>query len=156
MNGSRWGSLTDWNTNPAATSHGGVGGFSLDGDGPTMDLESGWGSPQIYNGKIWQTIQLPAGTYGFDPSGGTWKWQGTLDPTYVVVAPGSDTLPDYSAILSNAAIQYQLIVNSPQPYVTFQLTAPTKVSVGIVMNYIQSGQGFKSTQVSLYNYPKHL
>ncbi|TDX02043.1 DUF5013 domain-containing protein [Dinghuibacter silviterrae] len=153
MSGSRWGSLEDWTTNPAATSHNGQGGFSIDGDGPTMDLESGWGSPQIYNGKIWQTIQLPAGTYGFDPSGGNWKWQGTLDPTYVVVAPGLDTLPDYSNV---SQVPYQLIVNNPQPYVTFQLTAPSKVSVGIVMNYIKSGQGFKSTQVTLYNYPKHL
>ena len=156
MNGSRWGSLQNWNVNTAAASHGGVGGYSTDGDGQTMDLESGWGSPQIYNGKIWQTLNLPAGTYGWDVSGGNWKWQGTLDPTYMVVAPGSDTLPDYSNILNNAAVMYQLIVNNPQPKVSFQLSAPGKVTVGVVMNYVQSGQGFKSTQVSLYNYPKHL
>ena len=156
MNGTRWGSLKNWNVNAAAASHGGVGGYSSDGDGQTMDLESGWGSPQIYNGKVWQTLTLPAGTYGFDPSGGTWKWQGTLDPTYAVVAPGSDTLPDYTNILSNAAIMYQKIVNDPQPKVSFQLSAPGTVTIGIVIDYIQSGQGFKSTQVALYNYPKHL
>ena len=154
--GTRWGTLADWNVNPAASGHNGLGGYSSDGDGQTMDLESGWGSPQIYNGKIWQTLNLPAGTYGFDPSGGTWKWQGTLDPTYAVVAPGSDTLPDYSKILNNSAIMYQQIVNDPQPKVSFTLSAPAKVAVGIVINYVQTDQGFKSTQVTLYNYPKHL
>lgn len=156
MSGSRWGSLVAWNVNPAAASHGGVGGYSTDGDGQTMDLESGWGSPQIANGKIWQTLDLPAGTYGYDGSGGTWKWQGTLDPTYIVAAIGQDTLPDYSNIVGNSGIIYQQIVNSPQPLCTFTLTAPSKVTVGVVMNYIQSGQGFKASQVLLYNYPKHL
>jgi hypothetical protein len=156
MSGSRWGSLVAWNVNATAASHNGVGGFSSDGDGKTMDLESGWGSPQIYNGKIWQTLNLPAGTYSFDPSGGSWKWQGTLDPTYIVVAPSADTLPDYSNVVNNAAIMYQKIVNDPQTPVGFQLSAPGKVTVGIVINYIQAGQGIKSTQVTLSNYPKHL
>ena len=156
MAGSQWGSLVAWNVNPAAASHSGLGGYSTDGDGQTMDLESGWGSPQIYNGKIWQTLDLPAGTYGYDGSGGTWKWQGTLDPTYIVTVIGQDTLPDYSNIAGNSGIIYQRIVNSPQPLCTFTLTAPSKVTVGVVMNYVQSGQGFKATQVLLYNYPKHL
>jgi hypothetical protein len=133
-----------------------MGGYSSDGDGQTMDLESGWGSPQIYNGKIWQTLSLPAGTYGFDPSGGSWKWQGTLDPTYIVVAPAADSLPDFTNVTNNAAILYQPIVNDPQTPVTFQLSAPAMVTIGIVINYIQTDQGFKSTGVSLYNYPKHL
>jgi hypothetical protein len=155
MNGSRRGTLKDWKVNTAILSHGGVGGFSSDGDGKTMDLESGWGSPVISNGKIWQTITLPAGTYAWDPSGGSWKWQGTKDPTYAVVAPNIDTLPNYSNIVNNAAILYQTIAQ-PQPLVTFQLTGTTTVSVGIVVNYVQDGQGFKSTQVKLVNYPKHL
>ena len=155
MNGTRWGTLQSWKVNTAVLSHGGVGGFSSDGDGKTMDLESGWGSPAIYNGKVWQTITLPAGTYAWDPSGGSWKWQGTKDPTYAVVAPNIDSLPNYSNIVNNAAIFYQVFAQ-PQPLVTFQLTSTTTVSVGIVVNYVQDGQGFKSTQVKLMNYPKHL
>jgi hypothetical protein len=155
MNGSRWGSLKNWNVNTAAASHGGVGGYGTDGDGQTMDLESGWGSPAIYNGKVWQTLNLPAGTYAFDPSGGTWKWQGTLNPTYAVVAPAADTLPDYTNVVNDASIQYQVIAQ-PQPKINFQLTAPGKVTIGIVINYVKDQQGFKSTKVSLYNYPKHL
>jgi hypothetical protein len=155
MNGSRWGTLKDWTANTAALSHGGFGGFSSDGDGATMDLESGWGSPLIANGKIYQTINLPAGTYAFDPSGGAWKWQGTKDPAYVVVAPALDTLPDYNNIVGSTTIMYKQIAQ-PQPLVYFELGAPGKVTVGVVVNYVQDQQGLKSTKVALYNYPKHL
>ncbi len=155
MNGSRWGTLKDWKANAAALSHGGVGGFSLDGDGATMDLESGWGSPLIANGKLYQTINLPAGTYAFDPSGGAWKWQGTKDAAYVVVAPGLDTIPDYSQIVGNTTVMYKQIAK-PQPLVYFELSAPGKVTVGVVVNYVQDQQGIKSTRVTLFNYPKHL
>lgn len=155
MNGSRWGTLQSWKANAAALSHGGYGGYSKDGDGQTMDLESGWGSPQILNGKLYQNISLPAGTYSFDPSGGSWKWQGTKDPCYVVVSTIADTLPDYSNILNNSAILYQQIA-APQKAITFQLNGTTSVTIGVVVNYVQDQQGIKSTKVSLYNYPKHL
>lgn len=155
MNGNRWGTLKDWKANNAVLSHGGVGGYSFDGDGACMDLESGWGSPLIANGKIYQTVTLPAGTYAFDPSGGAWKWQGTKDPAYVVVAPGMDSLPDYNNIVNNTAVLNSRIAQ-PQGLVTFQLTTSAKVTMGIVVNYILDQQGFKSTKVALYNYPKHL
>lgn len=155
MNGSRWGTLKDWKANAAAISHGGVGGFSSDGDGATMDLESGWGSPLIANGKLYQTVNLPAGTYAFDPSGGAWKWQGTKDAAYVVVAPALDTLPDYNKIVGSTTVMYKQIAQ-PQPLVYFELGAPGKVTLGVVVNYVQDQQGIKSTKVALYNYPKHL
>lgn len=155
MNGSRWGTLKDWKANAAALSHGGVGGFSSDGDGATMDLESGWGSPLIANGKIYQTVNLPAGTYAFDPSGGAWKWQGTKDAAYVVVAPGLDTIPDYNNIVGSTTVLYKQIAQ-PQPLVYFELSTPGKVTLGIVVNYVQDQQGIKSTKVALNNYPKHL
>lgn len=155
MNGNRWGSLKDWVANDAALSHGGVGGYSKDGDGATLDLESGWGSPLIANGKLYQTVNLPAGTYAFDPSGGAWKWQGTKDVSYVVVAPGLDTLPDYNTIAGSTTVMYKQIAK-PQPLVYFELGAPGKVTLGVVVNYVQDQQGIKSTKVSLYNYPKHL
>jgi hypothetical protein len=149
--GGRWGTLALWTENAAARSHNGNGGFCNDGDGLTMDMESGWGSPQIYNGKIYQTINLPAGSYSFTPA--PWVWQGTLDPTYVVVAPNLDSLPDYSNIIGNNAITS---ANLSVGTVSFTLATPSKVSLGIVVNYIQAGQGFKTHAVHLYNYPKHL
>lgn len=153
--GGRWGSLKYWTANAGALSHSGVGGYGSDGDGQTLDLESGWGSPHIYNGKVYQTITLLAGNYAFDPCGGSWIWQGTKDPAYVVVAPNSDTLPDYTNIVGNGSILYQLIA-SPQIKVSFQLSTSTKITLGFVVNYAQDQQGIKSKQVKLYSYPKHL
>jgi len=149
--GGRWGTLADWTANAAAKSHSGYGGFASDGDGSTMDLESGWGSPLIHNGKIYQTMTLPAGTYTFDAS--NLAWQGTKDPAYIVVAPGKDSIPDYSDIAGNAAISYSLFT---APKVSFTLTGTTNVTVGFVVNYVQDEQGFKILNVKLFNYPKHL
>ncbi|RYY23802.1 MAG: DUF5013 domain-containing protein [Chitinophagaceae bacterium] len=157
----RWGNLKDWTANEAARSHGGFGGFSSDNSG-TMNMESGWGSPQILNGKIYQTVNLPAGDYYFDISGGNWaggeNFLKAQDPAYSIVAPGLDTLPDYNAILTTAGIHYQLLVKPPatQPLINFQLDAPGKVTFGVVVNYTQTEQGFKSKQVFLYTFPNHL
>ncbi|MDP4186701.1 MAG: DUF5013 domain-containing protein [Bacteroidota bacterium] len=149
--GGRWGTLQSWIANKAAMSHNGNGGFCKDGDGATMDMECGWGSPQILNGKIYQTITLPAGSYAFDPS--PWKWQGTKDPAYVVVAANLDSIPDYSNVVGNNSIWYSTFSTAK---VSFQLTQTTKVTVGMVVNYKQDQQGFKTLAVHLYNYPKHL
>lgn len=155
MSGStRWGNLKDWNTNAAARSHGDFGGYSSDAGG-TMNMESGWGSPQILNGKIYQTITLPAGTYSFDISGDSWQELFTKDPAYAVVAPNADTLPDFNNIVNNASVLYQPFAN-PQAPVSIELSAPTKVTLGVAVNYVQDEQGFKTKQVTLYNYPKHL
>ncbi|SFD54975.1 protein of unknown function [Chitinophaga sp. CF118] len=148
--GGRWGTLADWTANTAAKSHTGYGGFSSDAGG-TMNLESGWGSPAIHNGKIYQTMTLPAGTYTFDVS--NLNWQGTKDPAYIVIAPGKDTIPDYSNVSGNTEI-YSTLFTAPK--VTFALTEETKVTVGFVVDYIQDQQGFKINNVKLLNYPKHL
>jgi hypothetical protein len=148
--GGRWGTLADWTANAAAKSHSGYGGFASD-DGGTMDLESGWGSPLIHNGKIYQTTTLPAGTYTFDAS--NFDWQGTKDPAYIVAAPGKDSIPDYNNIVGNTEIAYTLFT---APKLTFTLTATTTVTLGFVVDYIQDEQGFKIFNVKLVNYPKHL
>ncbi|WP_343671180.1 DUF5013 domain-containing protein [Chitinophaga sp.] len=150
--GGRWGTLTDWIANTAAKSHDGYGGYASD-EGGTIDMESGWGSPAIHNGKIWQTTSsaLPAGTYTLDVS--NLDWQGTKDPTYIVVAPGLDTIPDYGDINGNTTIHYTLF---SAPKITFTLTEERKVTVGFAVNYVQDQQGFKIYSVKLLNYPKHL
>lgn len=149
--GNRWGTLTDWLVSSSVLSHQGVGGLASDGDGVTMNMESGWGSPAILNGKIYQTVSLPAGAYAFDPS--PWVWQGTKDPAYVVVAPGMSELPDYKAIPSATGIYYSTF---DKPRVTFRLTTASKVTLGLVVNYVQDQQGFKTKAVKLYSFPKSL
>jgi len=158
MSGStRWGNLRDWSANAAARSHGGFGGFNSD-NGGTMDMESGWGSPQILNGKIYQTVTLPAGTYSFDLSGGNWSGGENFmkDIGYAVVAPNLDTLPDYSDIANNTSVFYQAFAKPVQPVINFQLSATTRVTLGAVVDYEKTEQGFKTKQVILLNYPKHL
>lgn len=158
MSGStRWGNLKDWKTNEAARSHGGFGGFSSDGGG-TMNMESGWGSPKILNGKIYQTITLPAGSYSFDLAGGSWAGGENFmkDIGYSVVALGADELPDYSNIVGNTAILYQPFVKTNMPAINFELDVETKLTVGTVVNYASDEQGFKTKQVILLSYPNHL
>lgn len=150
--GGRWGTLADWSTNNAAKSHNGYGGYCSDATG-TINMETGWGSPAIHNGKIWQTtlLPLPPGTYTFDVS--DMEWLGTKDPTYIVAAPGLDTIPDYADIAGNSTIHYTPLTT---PLLTFQLTEVTKVTVGFAADYIKDEQGFKIKSVKLRNYPKHL
>ena len=148
--GGRWGTLSDWTANTAAKSHGGFGGFASDAGG-TMNMESGWGSPRIYNGKIYQSVTLPAGTYTFDAS--NMDWQGTKDPAYIIAAPKMDTIPDYSNVTGNTAV-YSTPFTAPK--ITFGLDEPTQVTFGFVVNYVQDEQGFKILSIKLYNYPKHL
>lgn len=162
---SRWGNLAGWTANAAVLSHGGYGGYGSDGDGKLIDLESGWGSAAIPNGKLYQTITLPAGTYSLNV---TWIWASILwspnsadGSAYVVVSPGSD-LPDYNNIEGNSSIFYYKMAgslsNGSIQKVIFTLDETTKVSLGFVVNYpgTASGQGFKVSSVTLSNYPKSL
>jgi hypothetical protein len=140
----RWGDLADWITNSACKNHGGYGGidFGCCGNPPqTINLESGWGSPLITNGKIHQTITLDAGTYIFNSlllAGGSGLNSGyTLaDYTYLTVAKGS-TLPDSSggALETNPlTLGFTRIVNTMKAdsaVITFTLTQSTQISLGI-------------------------
>lgn len=66
-NAGRWGTLAEpWITNEAIKNHGGFGGWDAgccSRPGNTFNVESGWGSPEVVNGKIYQTVTADAGTY---------------------------------------------------------------------------------------------
>lgn len=140
----RWGTLADWTTNDACKNHGGYGGidFGCCGNPPaTINLESGWGSPVITNGKIYQTITLEAGTYIFSApmlaSGSGLNSGYTLDDyVYLAVAKGN-ILPDSSggALQTNpATLGFKRIVNTMSAdsvVITFTITQTEQVSLGI-------------------------
>jgi hypothetical protein len=153
----RWANLKGWQANAAAQSHGGFGGWSSD-NGGVMNMESGWGSPQILNGKIYQALNLPAGRYSFDISGGNWSGGENFlkDPAYAIVAVNADVLPDFNNILNNSAIYYETLTKGTQAPVVFTLGSASKVTLGVVVNYVQTEQGFKSKQVTLQTFPKAL
>ena len=59
---SRWAVPTGWDVNAAVLNHNGYGGWGSD-DGTVLVMEGGWqwGASPIINGKISQTVTLPAG-----------------------------------------------------------------------------------------------
>ncbi|GEC70952.1 protein of unknown function [Flavobacterium flevense] len=140
----RWGTLADWTTNDACKNHDGYGGidFGCCGNPPaTINLESGWGSPVITNGKIYQTITLEAGTYIFNApllaSGSGLNSGYTLsDYVYLAVAKGS-ILPDSSGgVLETdpSTLGFKRIVNtmnSESAVITFTITQSEQITLGI-------------------------
>lgn len=139
----RFGILADWIVNDAVKNQEGStrGGFDSYG-GASMALQH-WadGEPEIINGKIYQTIHLPAGKYLFeiDLSGGYQIY----DPAYLVVAAGN-SLPDVAdvatAIGSADFTSAQLL---------FELPQEQTVSIGILASLTQFSQYFRSPGVKL-------
>lgn len=143
--GSRFGILADWTVNDAVKNmEGGTkGGFDSFNNGGWMSLER-WGTPAIPNGKIYQTVELPAGKYqfeivSFDGSPG----YTVKDQAFVTVAEGN-TIPDATDI-TNA------LVAAPfdAPKAVFTLDTKKTVSFGISANFIQDSQYFRIKQVKL-------
>lgn len=141
--GGRWGNLDHWTANDAAKSHNGYGGFNSDAGG-TMGLEAGWGSPNIPNGKVYQTTLLPAGKYGFEVA--EWEWNGIKEGTAYFVAAAGSELPDFDAVEDNS-IGFSPLSNG---LVGFTLAERSEVTLGVVVNFVDgSGQGFKIKQLKL-------
>ncbi|MGS2761510.1 DUF4998 domain-containing protein [Sinomicrobium sp. M5D2P9] len=135
----RWGILANWITNDAAKSHNGYGGTDTNTGTAYFNLESGWGTPEIVNGKVYQTVTLSPGTYTFKAnlrqSGGandTWN-VGQGDQAYLVVSEGDD-LPDVDVIETSSATLGHVRVlrdNDPDGFkVEFTITEEKQVSVG--------------------------
>lgn len=129
----RWGVLADWVTNDAAKNHGGYGGWD-EWNGNIFNIESGWGSPDITNGKIYQTLVLPAGSY-------TFKIEEILstniidtDLVYLVAAVGS-TIPDVENL--DNALSYSHILDKE---IIIEVTEENEVSMGILTS--QQGDKF--------------
>lgn len=161
--GNRWGNLTDWLTNDAIRSKGGYGGYD-GGYGATANdqLKSfgieRWNADEntILNGKIYQSVTLPAGTYeyklsfkGDNPD----ATNGGSDPRYIVAAIGS-SLPDIADINNSLGSATLVGVNGDHNSggavtVSFSLTQPTQVSVGLVINWTNTQQNIRVSNFSL-------
>lgn len=133
--GARWGVPTDWVVNAAAKSHI-VSGVNYGGlDALYFSLESGWGQPAINNGKIYQTMTLPAGTYTYTINiNGTSYAADANDQGYFVVATGT-TLPDVTTVeTSSSTLKWERVKNVTPLIRTlsFTLAVDTQVSVGVV------------------------
>lgn len=134
--GSRWGTPADWIHNDAAMSHtdnGPQGAY--DGNSATWDLESGWGQPDILNGKVYQVLFLEPGTYTYTINIFATNYQGTrgtADQGYFVVAEGN-TLPDVVDVEeAEETLVFERVdsENGNVSTLTFTITEPTEVAIG--------------------------
>lgn len=141
--GNRWGLLKDWKVNDAVKNQSGYGSFDGINGGGYLSMEKWTGQPEITNGKIYQTITLPAGRYSFEAS---FEANSVQDPAYKAVAAGS-TLPDVSDI-GNALASAPLAAP-----LSFELSSQATVSIGFVATLTQDKQNFRAHWVRLYKLP---
>jgi hypothetical protein len=158
--GNRWGTLLNWTANAAMLSRGNglYGGYDGGWDGPQNDKQSlgferwGDGENPIVNGKLYQTIDLPAGIFEFTMSlagNNPIISNNGNDPRYIVVAAGT-TLPDIGNL--NTAIgsaAFAGLTNDKSVKVSFTLTAPTKVSAGFVVSFTNIEQNVRPSTITL-------
>jgi hypothetical protein len=128
----RFYAITDWIANESAAVNGNVDNANA----WAMNLWC-WGgySPiaPVPNGKIYQTVDLPAGKYRLDATAG--DFSDVIDNAYLAVA-GGNGLPDIDVVTSNALGYVKLIGGADNQVFSanFTLTEATTVSVGIVGN----------------------
>ncbi|PHN02718.1 DUF4998 domain-containing protein [Flavilitoribacter nigricans] len=108
-NAGRWGILAEpWITNEPIKNHGGFGGWDggcCDRPANTFNVESGWGSPEIVNGKIYQTVTADAGTYLLKVNVYETNFSSGDDQAiaYLAIATGNG-LPDVEEIPTSPAV----------------------------------------------------
>lgn len=146
--GVRWGILADWYVSDAVKNKEGEMG-SWDGEVEAISMEK-WGGdePDIINGKISQTVTLPAGEYNFTAD--FYEHQ-IWDGLYITVAEGSE-LPDTDNVETNALayayVEGQNLVG-PSYSVPFVLEAETQVTFGFVSTFTDVQQFFTVEKVKL-------
>jgi hypothetical protein len=139
--GGRWGVLAGWTTNAAAKNHNGYGGY--DGgccgkaNNATVNFESGWGSPAITNGKMYQTVTVVPATYQLkvtvfesnheqnDPGG-----------FYIIVSKGNVELPNVESVTTNTEVlKYKRVlsngIGNTEYILEFTVDQTTPITVGI-------------------------
>ncbi|MEJ2881420.1 DUF4998 domain-containing protein [Pedobacter sp. GR22-6] len=150
----RWGELAEWITNAAAKNmSGGVGGFDSYNGGGYIAFEF-WGTPSITNGKIYQTLTLPAGSYRFvttisEIANGS---QNSLEGTYAVVALGN-SLPDIANVGQSLG-NFRFLNNSQngKDYaINFMLSQQQEITIGYASTMFSVGNSsIRIRQARLY------
>lgn len=140
----RWRIPMNWTVTSNVLNHGGYGGWGSD-DNTVLAVESGWGAAAIVNGKMYQTITLPAGNYAFTATLYKNKFS---NPVYIAAAVGT-TLPDAANVPTASLGYFSMVatnldagaVDTYQKF-TFTVTQPTQVSIGFVIANMTTGGEF--------------
>ncbi|MGV8878767.1 MAG: DUF5013 domain-containing protein [Sphingobacteriaceae bacterium] len=147
----RWGVLADWTVNDAVKQRGsGMGSWDSYNGGQWLSLESWGGETWITNGKIYQTMDLRAGTYYFNAIYNDYTIRENTGRSYMVLAEGN-TLPDVNDVETKSLGFYRLKGNAPIDVVAaMTITKTTTVSVGFSSTMEADNQTIKCKQVRLY------
>lgn len=131
-----------WTVNDVVKNHNNKGGWGSD-ENTVLVMESGWGSPDIPNGKLYQTVMLPAGTYTINISLGSNGYSG---PVKLVAVPGT-TLPDFDATMgvpgAFGAVDIALRT------MTFTVPSEQQVTIGFLANMVTGNQYWRIRGISL-------
>ncbi|MCC4213972.1 DUF4998 domain-containing protein [Leeuwenhoekiella parthenopeia] len=134
----RWGVLADWTTTAPVLIHpGGHGGWDQ-WNGNIFNMESGWGASAINNGKIYQSVEAPAGNYALEISVRDSNHSETDEGgSYFVVSKGFE-LPDVSDVTTDSEVLVferihttTYVANMPEIYrLEFSLDEITDITIG--------------------------
>ncbi len=156
--GARWGTLKDWITNDVMRNQGPAGnkiygGYDNINNSGSFGLQKwGDGDPAIVNGKIYQTVTLPAGDYEV-----IWTTEGNSSAVnrgtaerYLVAAEGG-TLPDVADLGSAlSSVSFVTGVDRFNVKVNFSLEESTEVSIGILINFTSGQQAVRAGALRLW------
>jgi len=145
----RWGVLEHWESNPAANAISGRGSWDKNTGVGVLSAEAGWGTPNINNGKIYQTTTLPAGEYEvvieFTRNNVTADVNDTNNLIYFAATNNND-IPDAANVESAPTLGYYNLKWIADGYQTvrFRFDNPTnqEVTVGFVTNLMSSSNQF--------------
>ena len=156
ISGNRFYLASDWNTNPAAAANGNIDGSN--GDRLTLWTYTGVSPvPSIENAKLFQTVELEAGTYKFEVVNWVFTPYGENCMVYVAAAFGHD-LPDVENVGQDGT-SFAALVPTALPYlpnrtdhllsVEFVLTEKGFVTLGFVGHVSGNSQIFFNS-IELY------
>jgi len=129
--GNRWGILNDWITSASVKNASGFGGYERRSNVGFISLEAGWGLPNVTDGKIYQTINLPAGSYRLEIVMNDFNAGGSR---YLTVAEGT-TIPNIANITSSSIA----FSNLESKLLNFNLDQAKQVSIGFAANLTGTG-----------------
>ncbi|TCC99488.1 DUF5013 domain-containing protein [Pedobacter hiemivivus] len=147
----RWGTPVDWIVNDATKVHT-VAGVKYGGHDKTntcLVIGGATGSPVVTNGKVYQTITLPAGSYQY-----TTNAKDVINPNngvfYFVVNVG-DGLPNTVDVPNSALAFTRPTKNDHTLTASFTLNTPTKVSIGFVASSTNGNFLVTVRKIDLFN-----
>lgn len=139
----RWGIPADWITNTAVRNFRDGSGTYFGGvdywfGGPFLAMEAGWSADNmasINNGKIYQRVILPAGSYTFEMD----IPDCTAGGDFYTVATVEAAVPDIENIASSLGFVKTNTIGTHA--LTFLLEEETEVAIGFVGNLPNKGSG---------------